>query len=88
MDCQLSNWEQCNATCGGGAIKTRNVTVPAKNGGNCSQKLIESCNLQTCPGKFRECVKGGIMSEDIGGFLPLPKKQLTFCHCHVLDIQI
>jgi len=49
VDCQLSDWGQCNATCGEGAIKTRNVTIPAQNGGNCSQKLVESCNLQPCP---------------------------------------
>jgi len=48
-ECQLSDWGSCNATCGEGAIKTRNVTIPAKNGGNCSQKLVESCNLQPCP---------------------------------------
>ena len=52
VECQLSDWGPCNATCGEGAIKTRNVTIPAKNGGNCSQKLIESCNLKPCPGKY------------------------------------
>ena len=51
VECQLSDCGPCNATCGEGAIKTRNITIPAKNGGNCSQKLVESCDLRPCPGK-------------------------------------
>ena len=41
----------------------------AHNGGNaCPGKSTKPCNLSPCPD-----IKGGIMSEDIGGFLPLPK---------------
>ena len=44
VNCQLSDWGPCICN---EAIKTRNVTIPAKNGGNCSQ-LIESCDLRPC----------------------------------------
>merc|ERR1719418_481227 len=47
--CELSQWGDCDATCGKG-IKRRNIVIPAKHGGNeCSEELTQPCNLKPCP---------------------------------------
>ena len=52
VHCELSQWTGCNATCGEG-IKSRNIVIPAKHGGNeCSEELTQPCNLKPCPGKL------------------------------------
>jgi len=49
VHCELSQWGDCDATCGEG-IRSRNITIPAKHGGNeCSEELTQPCNLKPCP---------------------------------------
>ncbi len=53
-DCQVSAWSawsSCDTTCGGGQqFRTRQVIVPASNGGVACPNLIEfrACNTQVC----------------------------------------
>ena len=52
VHCVLSQWGDCDVTCGEG-IRSRNITIPAKHGGNeCSEELTQPCNLKSCPGKL------------------------------------
>ena len=67
VNCQMSEWGPCNATCGEGAIKTRNITIPAKNGGIECQHVTEFCHLQPCPGKL--FIKGSTIYPKIVSFL-------------------
>ena len=48
VDCQLSEWGQCNATCGPGK-KHRSIEVPAQNGGHHCEELTQTCNEGKCP---------------------------------------
>ena len=55
VNCKMSDWGQCSASCGEDAIKTRHVLIEAKYGGTeCPDKdhVTESCNLPACRGKF------------------------------------
>ena len=54
VNCKMSEWGQCSASCGEGATKTRTKLIEAKNGGTeCPQQHVtESCILPACRGKF------------------------------------
>jgi hypothetical protein len=49
IDCVLSEWGGCSATCGGGE-RTRTVTQEPDYGGIVCGALTEECNTQTCEG--------------------------------------
>ena len=44
----MTEWGPCNATCGEGAFKRRNITIQSKNGGKKCQNVTEPCTLQQC----------------------------------------
>jgi hypothetical protein len=48
VDCQVSGWSGCSASCGGGT-QTRTVTAQAQNGGKACPPLSQQCNAQPCP---------------------------------------
>ena len=51
MNCQVSDWTNCNSSCGPGKI-TREIIEQAKNGGvECEKQLVKECNLGVSPGK-------------------------------------
>ena len=55
VNCKMSDWGQCSATCGVDAIKTRIVEIEVANGGtDCPDRenVTKSCNLPACRGKF------------------------------------
>ena len=53
VNCKMSEWGQCSASCGEGAIKTRKIEIQPENGGTeCPQDVTESCILPACRGKF------------------------------------
>ena len=55
VNCKMSDWGECSASCGEGAIKTREIEIEAANGGtDCKDRehVTESCNLPACRGKF------------------------------------
>jgi len=47
VDCVMSEWSACSATCGGGT-RTRTVVTPAQFGGQACGSLEEACNTQSC----------------------------------------
>ena len=51
VDCVISPWSSCSQSCGPGT-QNRNISVPAKNGGEeCTGNLDRACNEKNCPGK-------------------------------------
>ena len=52
VNCKMSDWGECSASCGEGAIKTREIEIEPENGGTECEHLTESCNLPACRGKF------------------------------------
>lgn len=48
IDCQLSDWSQCSAICGGGT-QTRTIIQEPQNGGLACGPLTQSCNTDPCP---------------------------------------
>ena len=58
VDCKWDDWQigDCNQSCGGGIrTNTRVKKVDEQHGGvECTgdSSVTESCNIQTCPGKF------------------------------------
>ena len=48
VDCAVSAWSACSASCGGGT-QTRTVTTAAAYGGAACPTLSQSCNTQACP---------------------------------------
>ena len=62
IHCEWSNWEigDCSAPCGGGT-RTKSRTKIINNessGGKCvgQSQTRESCNTQSCAGKFSNCI--------------------------------
>ena len=52
VNCRMSNWGQCSASCGEDAIKTREIVSQPENGGTECGAVTESCNYPACRGKF------------------------------------
>jgi hypothetical protein len=49
VDCEVSQWGNCNRPCGGG-VRTRTVIKPSSGGGTqCPTDLTEACNMEACP---------------------------------------
>ena len=49
VDCQWSDWESCDVSCGGGK-QSRNINQQTFNGGkNCTGAEIQDCNMDSCP---------------------------------------
>ena len=59
VDCIWAIWSDfsnCDKSCGGGQMyKTRSKVVYEQSGGFCigEDKAYETCNTQSCPGKFK-----------------------------------
>ena len=54
VNCKMSDWGECSASCGEG-IKTREIEIEAAhNGTDCPDRehVTKSCNYPACPGKF------------------------------------
>ena len=53
VNCQWSQWTDCNATCGTG-LKTRKIQIEAQYGGELCQGLDEmKCtSMSKCPGTY------------------------------------
>jgi len=72
VDCQVSEWSECSAECGGGS-RTRTILVEPQNGGAPCPPLVEECNTDPCPidcqwGPWSECSAecgGGIQTRSI-----------------------
>ena len=47
VDCQMSDWSECSATCGGGT-QTRTITQEPNAFGQACGELTRECNTQTC----------------------------------------
>jgi hypothetical protein len=47
VNCQVSDWGNCSASCGGG-VRSRYVTANPQNGGAACPSLQEACNQQPC----------------------------------------
>ena len=52
VNCKMSDWGECSASCGEGAIKTREIEIQPENGGTECGDLTKSCNHPACTGKF------------------------------------
>lgn len=48
QDCEVSDWGNCSASCGGGT-QTRTVKQQAQYGGKACPDLTQSCNKEPCP---------------------------------------
>merc|ERR1712194_889073 len=69
VNCQMSDWTNCNSSCGPGKI-TRKIIEQAKNGGvECEKQLVKECNLGVCPditieGKLTTYKREAVPGED------------------------
>jgi thrombospondin type 1 repeat protein len=76
VDCKVTDWgpwSRCNKDCGGGTqSRSRTVTAPAQNGGQCpALTATQDCNVQACATAV-DCVVGAFgdwsaCSKDCGG---------------------
>lgn len=89
-----SEWSACDANCGTTAhrTRTRQVVTPAKNGGSCTDPLVESdlctglpsCEVPAINGEYEPCPSG---SNLLAGYCAVEIPHLTSAECEDMKQQ-